>query len=125
MVKLIIMIKRNPELSKEAFRVHYEDKHADFALRYIRPYLAEYRRSYPQSVFSYFDTVEGEKSGSAPVFDYDCITEMWFEDEAMLDGMFKKLAEPAVRKAIAEDEARFIDPRSVVVIRCEETHSKI
>jgi hypothetical protein len=126
MVKIIVLIKRHPKLTREQFQAHYEGVHANLALQHIRPYLLDYRRSYPTNSFSYFDAVEtpGETTHDK-AYDYDCITEMWFADRAKLDAMFAKLAEPATRKAIAEDEARFIDSKSVVVVTCEERRSSI
>jgi hypothetical protein len=124
-VKIIVLIRRKPGLSKAAFRNHYEAVHADLALRYIRPFLTDYRRSYPTSAFSYLDTVERSAAGAAPQFDYDCVTEMWFETRTRMEEMFALLSTDTVRRAIAEDEARFIDPQSVVVITCEESRSQV
>jgi hypothetical protein len=126
MTKIVVLIRRNPKLSREQFKAHYEGTHANLALKFIRPYLLDYRRSYPTRTFSYFDAVEtpsGVTQSSG--YDYDCITEMWFENQGKLDAMFAKLAEPEVRKAIAEDEERFIDPKSVVVVTCDESRSQI
>jgi hypothetical protein len=119
--KIVVLIRRKPELSREQFIAYYEGTHAPFALRYIRPYLLDYRRSYPTSSFSYFDAVENASGATGKAgYNYDCITEMWFADRGQLDAMFAKLAEPEVRRAIAADEARFLDPQSVVVITCDE-----
>jgi EthD domain len=126
MIKIIVLIKRNPKLTKEQFRAHYEGVHANLALEYIRPYLLDYRRNYPVSSFSYVDAVESpDGAGYREGYDYDCITELWCADRPTMDAMFAKLAEPATRKIIAEDEARFLDPKSVVMITCEEHRSSI
>jgi len=124
-MKLIVLIKRKPGLSKEEFRNHYEGIHANLALQFIRPYLIDYRRSYPTSAFSYFDTVERSQGKVVPRFDYDCVTEMWFENQTRMEEMFALLSTDNVRRAIAEDEERFIDPQSVVVITCDESRSRI
>jgi len=125
MVKIFIMIKRNKSLTKEQFRSYYEDHHANFALRYIRPYLTSYCRNYPKTAFSYFDAVESDGKTAASSYDFDCITEMCFADESALEAMFARLAEPGVRAAIAADEERFIDPQSVIVLRCDEGRSDL
>lgn len=125
MTKIIVLIKRKPGISREDFRAHYETHHADLALTVCRPFLLDYRRSYPTDSFSYFDTVETAATIAAPAFEYDCITEMWFENKSRMDAMFAALAEPEVRRMISEDEERFIDARSVVVLPVEETHSAV
>jgi len=125
MARILIFIRRNRSLTQDEFRSYYEDHHSVFALRYIRPFLTGYRRNYPQSAFSYLDAVESDGAAPASAFDYDCVTEMSFASDADLDAMFARLAEPDVRAAIAEDEARFIDPTSVLVLRCAEHHSSL
>ncbi|MET0985575.1 MAG: EthD domain-containing protein [Steroidobacteraceae bacterium] len=125
MIKIIVLIKRNPKLTKEQFQAHYEGVHANLALQYIRPFLLDYRRSYPLSSFSYFDAVEAPGEVSRQAYDYDCITELWVADRPAMEAMFAKLSEPATRKTIAEDEERFLDPKSVVMITCEEHRSSI
>lgn len=126
MIKLIVLIKRKPSLTPEQFRTHYETVHANLALEYIRPYLLDYRRNYPITSFSYFDAVEepGQLT-RRPGYEYDCITEMWLADSSQADAMFAKLAEPIVRKTIGDDEDRFIDSKSVVMVTCEEHRSTI
>jgi hypothetical protein len=58
-------------------------------------------------------------------YDFDCISEMCFADESALNAMVARLAEPEVRAAIAADEARFIDPKSVILLRCDEGRSHL
>jgi|SRR5690554_4917300 len=125
MVKAIFLIRRKPGLSVEEFRTHYEDQHVDIALEYIRPYLKDYHRNYPDNSSSYFDKVENNEGGAAPEFNYDCVTEMWFENEERLQSMLNRLSEPAVRAVIGADEDLFIDPQSVVFLKCTETKTKI
>lgn len=125
MIKAIFLIRRKPGLSVEQFRAHYENQHVDIALKYIRPYLKGYFRNYPDNSSSYFDTVENNEGGIAPEFNYDCVTEMWFENEERLQSMFDRLSEPDARAKIGADEELFLDPQSVVFLKCEETRTEL
>jgi hypothetical protein len=121
MTKIVVLIRRKPELSRGEFRDYYEERHVPLALRFIRPFLLDYRRTYLESEAGYADMVSGEDE--APAADggaYDCITEMWFRDAAALEAMFETLSRPDVRAALTEDENRFLDRESVRVIQCEE-----
>lgn len=125
MVKAIFLIRRKPDLTREQFQEHYEGRHVGLALEYIRPFIKGYHRNYPGSSSSYFDTVENNSGAAGRDFDYDCVTEMWFESEEHLNGMLDRLSEPEVRSVIAQDEARFIDPQSVVFLKCEERRAAL
>ena len=120
MIKAIFLIAKRADLTVRQFRDYYEDHHVGLALGYIRPFIKGYRRNYPGGSHSYFDTVESNAGTAAPGFAYDCLTEMWFESEAELQAMFDRLSEPDVRAVIAADEDRFLDPQSVMFLKCEE-----
>jgi hypothetical protein len=121
MTKIVVLIRRREGLSRGEFRDYYEQQHVPLALRFIRPYLLDYRRTYLADEAGYADMVaddgEPERTDS---FGYDCVTEMWFRDEAALESMFQALSRPDVRDALTADEMRFLDRDSVRVIRCEE-----
>src|SRR5690554_81689 len=125
MVKAIFLIRRKPDLSVEEFRTHYENQHVDIALKYIRPYLKGYHRNYPDNSLSYLETVENSESGGSPQFNYDCVTEMWFENEERLQSMLDRLSEPDARAEIGADEELFLDPQSVVFLKCKETRTEL
>jgi uncharacterized protein (TIGR02118 family) len=121
LLKIVVLIKRKPGTTKEEFSRYYEEKHVPLALTFIRPYLLDYRRSYPQQEAGYADTVADKTTDPGrPTFEYDAITEMWFKDQAHLDQMFELLSQPHVRGALTADENRFLDRDNVRVIQCKE-----
>jgi hypothetical protein len=124
MIKLIFLIRRKPGLTPEQFMRHYEDTHADLALTYIRPFLLDYRRSYPQTGSSFLSAVTQEDDVAEQTeTQYDSITEMWLADRAAVDEMFKVLSEPEARRVLGEDEERFIDLPTVQMLECIEGRS--
>ncbi len=124
-MKAIALIRRKPGTTKAEFQAHYEGHHAPLALKYIGPFLTDYRRSYPLEAFSYADTVDNADAAVGPKFGYDCITELWFADRAQMDAMLAVLADPAVRDVLSEDEDRFLDRDTIVFIPCTEARTPI
>lgn len=122
-MKAIALIRRKPGVTKAAFQAHYEEHHAPLALKFIGPFLIDYRRSYPQEAFSYSDAVDDAGPIADSGFGYDCITELWFADRANMDAMLAVLADPAVRDILAEDEERFLDRDTIVFIPCTESRT--
>jgi uncharacterized protein (TIGR02118 family) len=108
MIKVVLLVRRKPGITREEFRRYYESRHAPLAasqlrscLRYVRNFVIE--------------DVAGEP-------DFDCVTEFWYE----LDGPWREardyIASEASRQVLAEDEAKFMDRgsmRVVVVAECE------
>jgi uncharacterized protein (TIGR02118 family) len=120
MIKLIILLKRKPGLSREEFRRHYETRHAPLAMKYLDHLLLDYRRNYPQREFSYLasNSTTMESGGS-----YDAVAEMVVQDTAALEEMYRILADPEVKSVIGKDEATFLDRDSIRIMVCEEERS--
>jgi hypothetical protein len=126
MAKIVVLIRRRADLSRGEFRDYYEEKHVPLALSFIRPFLLDYRRTYLQDEAGYADMVAGDGEAQRDdSFAYDCVTEMWFRDEAAAERMFEVLSRPEVRDALTADENRFLDRESVRVIRCEERQTAL
>lgn len=110
MFKVISMLKRNPDLSPEQFRKHYEEIHAPLAGKtfpFIRKYVRNYVRPFPSS-------------GGEPRF--DCITEQWFDDKAA----FKKMTEIYASeegRPVREDEKQVFDMNKLELLFVEEVTS--
>ncbi|SCW69729.1 conserved hypothetical protein [Sphingobium faniae] len=108
MLKLVMFVKRRPDLSHEAFREHYENVHAPLAsanmpqiIKYVRNYLAPLPNQ--------------------PEPPCDCVTEMWYEDEAGLKETMAWMRSDASRE-LHEDEDRFMDRsamRAFIATECE------
>lgn len=110
MLKIIVMLKRNPALSPEQFRKHYEEIHAPLAGKtfpFIRKYVRNYVKPFPSA-------------GSEPRF--DCITEQWFDDKAAFKKMTEIYASEAGRP-VREDEVQVFDMARMELLFVEEVSS--
>ena len=106
MVKLVYCVRKRAELSREAFRKYWLEQHGPLVLRFAEALRA---KKYIQS-----HTIEPEindaivkSRGLAPP--YDGIAEVWWEDIESLKAALSSPAAQEWRKALIEDEAKFID----------------
>jgi hypothetical protein len=116
MIKLIFMLKRKDGMTREQFRVHYEGSHVKMARRYVGHLLESYERNYINEI-SAPPTETGAETVS---FQYDVITEMRLNALAAVDKMAAVFADPEVGPLFIEDEHRFLDRKSILMLRCEE-----
>src|SRR5262245_46715140 len=65
MIKIMLLVSRRPDVSREAFRRYYEEHHAPLAAAHL-PFLVRYVRNY---------VVDEFRSD----LDCDCVTEFWFD----------------------------------------------
>lgn len=105
-IKLILMVRRKPGITREAFMSYYESKHAPLAAsvmlkckKYVRNFVAE------------------ELTGA---LNFDVMTEFWFDVDGTWEEARKSLADPATRQLLEEDEARFMDRTSMRVFLADE-----
>ena len=118
MKKFIFLAKRREGMTHEQFREHYENSHAQLALKHFGKLLINYRRNYVRHV-SGIPTPTGAPS-VAPDFDYDVITEFTLIDDAAHAEWERLVGDPELSLILAEDEARFIDRKDFLMIDCEE-----
>lgn len=108
--KLLILIKRRPGMSLEQFREHYEERHVKFAVDMAAAVsMCHYSRRYLQPI-------------SGGEFDYDVLTECWFDDRARFEAVVAGMAKGKLSPEIVEDEERFMDrakTRFFTVTECE------
>jgi len=111
--KSIALLRKRPDITREAFITYYETRHAPL-IRSLLPGIVDYRRNY--CVF------EGafHNAGAAP-FDFDVVTELWFADRAAYDLAIEISGKPEVARAIAEDEENFLDRSCTRMLVVEET----
>ncbi|KAL6229631.1 hypothetical protein BDW75DRAFT_235050 [Aspergillus navahoensis] len=125
--KVLYYVARKPGLTPSEFKTHYDTVHMplikslagdDFPTCHRRLYLARPEpgedNSYPVVAFA----------GLQDHFDYDCITEVTFEDEAAFKKFFGRRSEPGTKEIVDADEEKFVDRtkfRVVVVGGVEET----
>ena len=111
MIKLVALIKRRSDVTPEAFRDHYEHRHALLFQASIPPLVASAITSYAQN--HALDL--GGSSGPA----YDCVTEFGFDDLAGLR-LWSDWYLGDEGKVLRDDEERFMDTSQRVVIVTEE-----
>lgn len=102
MIKTLSLIKRLPELSRSAFRDHYETSHAPLAL----PHLAGLMR------YVRYHVEEGRTGGglvdSLEDIPFDVISAFWYRDQEATAKVFELLSSEA-GEAILADEQKFMD----------------
>lgn len=95
--KLLILIKRRPGTTLEAFRDYYEKNHVRFGIDAAAiSSMCHYSRRYLEPI-------------SGGEFDYDVLTECWFRDREKFDALVKAFAAGQFAPEVVADEARFMD----------------
>lgn len=102
--KILLFMKRRPDLTVEAFRDYYETHHAPLAQKYSRGIIRYVRR--------YIDPQPHPETGPAGELPFDVITELWFDDKRVFDATVKYLSTTIMPDEIVEDEQRLFDRSS-------------
>jgi uncharacterized protein (TIGR02118 family) len=118
--KILLLMKRRPGMSMEAFQDYYENNHVPLAEPYTTA-LSRYVRRYivPQT---------HPETGPVDELSYDVITEMWFEDEAVFKGTLEYLTTTIMPDDIVEDEKKLFDRSSfriATVVECETDMERV
>jgi len=100
MIKLVVMIKRKPGMSKEEFDRYWSGPHAEQVLGY-----ADFKRHIRRYVQSHVVTQEGIRL-PWEVSDYDGQAELWFDSVEEMNAAFN---EPRFLAEVHPDDATFID----------------
>ena len=109
MIKFIILLKRKPSLSHEAFVAHHRDVHA--ALFLSVPVVRETVRRYVQQ-----HALPVSLPGMPPA-KYDGVTELWFDD---VDALARCFSDAEYLRRIRPDEESFLDLHGCDFIVSEE-----
>jgi hypothetical protein len=125
MAKLIFFLKRKPGITREKFRDHYENSHVRLAQKYIGHLLVSYHRNYP--TFACLDPSNIPPGTEPEPYDigYDAITEMRVKDMAAVEEITRIFNDPVIQPILREDEKRFLDQKSSVMIMCDETNTGV
>ncbi len=115
MIKLIGLLKKRPDLSRQQFIDYYEHHHAPLASSLL-PMGHDYRRSYTKKM-----RVNGKEVDDA--FEYDVVSELWFESEEAYGAFAAAMQNPEVFRQIVEDEERFLDRASSRILMVDERRS--
>jgi uncharacterized protein (TIGR02118 family) len=100
-IKVLVFIRKRPDLDLAAFRDYYERKHAPLVNRLL-PFYQEYNRNYLETAF------RPDQAG----VDFDVVTELVFASRDDHEAWRAALADPAVLEQIRNDERNFLDQGS-------------
>jgi hypothetical protein len=112
--KILLFMKRRPGMTFEAFKDYYENHHAPLCAKYasgVSRYLRRFLTPHPNP-----------ETGATEELQFDVITELWFEDEAVFRGTVKYLATSVMPDEVVEDEKQLFDrakTRMATLVECE------
>ena len=112
--KILLFMKRRPDMSVEAFRAYYEARHVPLCERYIRG-VGRYMRRY-------IDAQPHPETGiTEPLF--DVITELWFGDKQEFETTLGYITTTIMADEITADEAQLFDRSSFRIATVVEHES--
>ena len=106
MIKLVMCLHRNPDMTREQFQDYWLNKHGPFFQRNAGGMRA---RKYVQSHTVDTPLNEGMRSSRGMLPEYDGVAEVWFESE---EDLMEAMSSPEGEKlsaALLKDEEHFID----------------
>lgn len=106
MIKFVMCLTRHPDLSREAFKDYWKNKHGPFFMKNADAMGA---KRYIQSNTLDTPLNQGLRSSRGMLPEYDGVAEVWFESE---DALIAGMSSPEGQKlgaALLEDEKKFID----------------
>jgi hypothetical protein len=114
--KILLFMKRRPDISVEAFREYYETRHAPLAEKYssgVSRYIRRYVEPLPHPETGEF--TDGP----------DVITELWFTDEKIYRGTLAYITTSLMPEEIIEDEKNLFDRSSFRIATVVERESAL
>jgi hypothetical protein len=117
--KILLFMKRRPGMTFEAFKDYYENHHA--------PLCAKYASGVSRYVRRFLTPHPNPETGASDELQFDVITELWFEDEAIFRGTVQYLATSIMPAEVVEDEKQLFDrarTRMATVVECESDLSR-
>ena len=117
----MLMIRRKPGLSPEAFRSGYEARHVPTALRLFGHLWTAYRRNYAVTAERFSAEVGTPTEARAGRIDapFDVVTEMEFADPGTLEEMNRIATEPENMRLLAAQEEALFDREHCWTSMCE------
>lgn len=115
--KILLLMKRRPGMTVEAFRDYYENNHA--------PLCEKYTTSVKRYIRRYIDPHPHPETGPADELPYDVITELWFDDEALFKGTLAYITTSIMPDEIIADEKKLFDRSSFRIATVMERESDL
>jgi hypothetical protein len=107
MFKVMLLAKKRPDISFEAFRDYYSNHHVHLMNRLLAHGAAVHRRNF---------VVHPDPAHPG---EYDVISEVFYEDRATAEATMQDMADPQIHRQRIEDETQFLIPESVRVFIVE------
>ena len=114
MSKILLFMKRRPDMSVEAFRDYYENRHVPLCRKYMSGVTRYVRR--------FINPQPHPETGPGDDL-FDVITELWFDDEATFKATLAHLTTTIVAGEIVEDEKNLLDRASFRIATVTEYES--
>jgi hypothetical protein len=121
MIKILWLLKRKAGTTPEQFRERYE-RHSRLGQKLAGHLFKTYKRNYKIETWGGGTPTTHDGTGAfGPIeWEYDCIAEICFGDQAAFDETNQIFADPVLGKQFHEDEEDFLDRKSVIMFKCEE-----
>ena len=105
MVKIIMLIKRRPDLTREEFMDYYDNKHVPLMHKILSRGAAIHRRNFV--IPNVADIGAADNIDSSAANEYDVICEVFYEDRETAESVMRDFEDPEIRRLCEEDEAKF------------------
>jgi len=99
--KILLMMKRKPGMSLDAFKRYYEKQHV--------PLCAKYAQNIDRYIRRYITPQDHPETGPAQELDFDVITELWFSNKRIFDAALKHITTQIQPEEIITDEKNLFD----------------
>ncbi|KAG9192639.1 hypothetical protein G6011_11373 [Alternaria panax] len=128
---VVLFVTRNPNLTSEQFRDHYEHTHIPLAHSLLAPcWPIDFKRRYLARISrkGFGGPANPDRPplmlrGEMNELDCDCIAEMTFDSEVHFQDFYKKIYAKENAALLARDEEKFLETRKTSVIVVGETWS--
>lgn len=113
--KILLFMKRRPDITVAEFRDYYENHHAPLAESYsagVSRYLRRYIEPQPHP-----------ETGPVEEPQFDVITELWFDDEKVFKSTLKYVTTTVMPEEIVADEKNLFDRSSFRIATVVERES--
>ena len=101
MIKLITLLSRKTDLTRDQFIEHYETQHRIIGEKYLSGFAVKYQRRYLN--------VAGSANHAPLALPFDVLMEIWFPDQAAMDAAMQLIASDAAQAEIVADEERLFE----------------
>lgn len=105
MVKIIMLIKKRPDLTREEFMDYYDNKHVPLMHKILSKGAAVHRRNFV--IPNVADIGSADNIDTSAENEYDVICEVFYEDRETAESVMRDFEDPEIRRLCEEDEAKF------------------